>query len=59
MTETPILGHVSKESQADMISKIPLGRMGQPYEIWQAMRFILECDYFTGRVIEVDGGAEF
>lgn len=59
LTETPILGHVSKESQADMISKIPLGRMGQPYEIWQAMRFILECDYFTGRVIEVDGGAEF
>jgi 3-oxoacyl-[acyl-carrier protein] reductase len=42
-----------------MISKIPIGRIAEPYEIWQAMRFIIECDYFTGSVIEVDGGARF
>jgi hypothetical protein len=30
-----------------------------PYEIWLALKFIVECDYFTGRVIEVDGGSTF
>lgn len=59
LTKTPILTQVSPEAQADMISKIPLGRMAEPYEIWLAMRFIIECDYFTGSVIEVDGGAQF
>ncbi len=57
LTKTPILSQVSPQAQADMISKIPLGRMAEPYEIWLAMRFIIECDYFTGSVIEVDGGA--
>jgi 3-oxoacyl-[acyl-carrier protein] reductase len=59
LTKTPMLSHVSPEAQAEMISKIPLARMAEPYEIWLAMRFIIECDYFTGSVIEVDGGARF
>ncbi|HLP89578.1 MAG TPA: SDR family oxidoreductase [Nostocaceae cyanobacterium] len=59
LTNTPILNRVSEEALADMISKVPLGRIGEPYEIWQAMRFIIECDYFTGHTIEVDGGANF
>jgi 3-oxoacyl-[acyl-carrier protein] reductase len=59
LTNTPILSRVSPEAQAEMISKIPIGRIAEPYEIWQAMRFIIECDYFTGSVIEVDGGARF
>ena len=59
LTHTPMLSHVSPEAQAEIISKIPLGRMAQPYEIWLAMRFIIECDYFTGSVIEVNGGARF
>ncbi|MDF5724712.1 MAG: SDR family oxidoreductase [Rhizonema sp. PD37] len=59
LTETPILGYVSPEVQAEIIAKIPLGRMAKPYEIWQAMRFIVECDYLTASTIEVDGGAMF
>lgn len=59
LTETPILNYVSPEVQAEMIAKIPLGRMAKPYEIWLAMRFIIECDYFTASTIEVNGGAMF
>jgi hypothetical protein len=33
-------------------------RFGEPREVWLALRFILECGFFTGRVIEVDGGAQ-
>ena len=34
-------------------------QIGTPYEIWLALKFIIECDYFTGRVVEVDGGSTF
>ena len=33
-----------------------LKRLGQGEEIWQGVKFIIECDYFTGRVLEIDGG---
>jgi 3-oxoacyl-[acyl-carrier protein] reductase len=39
-----------------VIQNIPLGRLGEMEEISQAVRFIIANDFFTGRVIEVDGG---
>jgi 3-oxoacyl-[acyl-carrier protein] reductase len=59
LIDTPILEHISEEAKASLVSAIPLGRIGTPNEIWLALKFILECDYFTGRVIEVDGGSTF
>jgi 3-oxoacyl-[acyl-carrier protein] reductase len=55
--DTPILENVSEAAKAHLLSRIPLGRYGTPHEVWLALRFILECDFFTGRVLEVDGGA--
>lgn len=34
---------------------VPLGRMGDPDEIAGAVQFILENDYYSGRILEVDG----
>ena len=59
LTNTPILSRVSPDALAEMTATIPLGRIAEPYEIWQAARFIIECDYFTGSIIDVDGGARF
>lgn len=59
LVDTPILQHISAETMAALKAGIPLGRIGTPHEIWLALKFIIECDYFTGRVIEVDGGANF
>ena len=28
-----------------------------PEDIYRAVKFIIECDYFNGRTIDVDGGA--
>lgn len=56
--QTPILDNISEEARADLLAGIPLGRFGDPREVWLALRFILECGFFTGRVIEVDGGAQ-
>lgn len=56
--ETPILDNVSDEAKRDLLSKIPLGRFGDPHEVWLTLRYIIECGYFTGRVVDVDGGAD-
>ena len=59
LVDTPMLGQLNEETRNSLISGIPLKRIGTPHEIWLALRFIIECDYFTGRVIEVDGGSTF
>ena len=53
---TPMVASMRPEVLDKVLQPVPLKRLGQPEEIWQAVRFVLECDYFTGRVLEVDGG---
>lgn len=55
---TPILEGMRPEVLAAMLEKVPLGRPAEPEELWQAVRFAIECDYFTGRCIDVDGGLQ-
>jgi 3-oxoacyl-[acyl-carrier protein] reductase len=55
--ETPILEEISEPALETLRRSIPLGRIGTPEEVWEAVRFILTCGFFTGRTIEVDGGA--
>ncbi|HWV39761.1 MAG TPA: SDR family oxidoreductase [Vulgatibacter sp.] len=56
MIETPMTAGMNPKAREALISMIPVGRTGQPEDIWLAVRFVLECDYFNGRVIDVDGG---
>ena len=54
--DTPILQGMRPEVLEGMLKAVPLRRAASPEEIWLAVKFILECDYFTGRCIDVDGG---
>lgn len=54
--ETEMTGSMKPEALEKMVKGIPLRRMGQPSEIASTVAFILENDYLSGRVIEVDGG---
>jgi len=54
--DTPILQGMRPEVLEKMVKPVPLRRVGTPDEIYQAVKFVLECDYFTGRCIDVDGG---
>jgi 3-oxoacyl-[acyl-carrier protein] reductase len=54
--DTPILQGMRPEVLEGMLKAVPLRRAAKPEEIFQAVRFIVECDYFTGRCIDVDGG---
>jgi len=55
-THTSILEAMKPEILEKMIAPVPLGRLGEPAEIAHAARFIFENDFFTGRVIDLDGG---
>lgn len=54
--ETPILQGMRPEMVEKMVSGVPLRRLGSPDEIYAGVRFIMECEYFTGRCIDIDGG---
>jgi 3-oxoacyl-[acyl-carrier protein] reductase len=53
---TPMVEEMRPEMLEKLVAPVPLRRIGEPAEIWEAIRFIVRCDYFTGRVVEVDGG---
>jgi 3-oxoacyl-[acyl-carrier protein] reductase len=53
---TPMVATMKAEMLEMMLEPVPLQRLGQPEEIAQAARFIFENEFFTGRVLEVDGG---
>jgi 3-oxoacyl-[acyl-carrier protein] reductase len=55
-THTAILDSMRPELLEKMVAPVPVGRLGQPAEIAHAVRFIFENEFFTGRVLEVDGG---
>jgi 3-oxoacyl-[acyl-carrier protein] reductase len=55
--DTPILEGISESALAALLAAIPLGRFGTADEVWQAVSFILSCEFFTGRTLEIDGGA--
>ena len=55
-TKTPILEGMPPRALEKVVAPVPLKRFAEPTEIFKAVQFIIECDYFTGRVIDVDGG---
>lgn len=59
LIDTPMAARLSDAERTQIVEAIPLKRMGQPEEIWLALRFIIECEFFTGRVVSVDGGASY
>lgn len=56
MVETPMTQGMNQKARDALVSAIPVGRIGVPEDLWLAVKFCLECDYFDGRVIDVDGG---
>jgi 3-oxoacyl-[acyl-carrier protein] reductase len=59
MVQTPMTAGMNQKALEALTQHIPVGRIGTPEDIWQAVRFIIECDYFNGRTIDVDGGMGF
>ncbi len=56
MIETPMTQGMNQKARDGLVAMIPVGRIGLPEDIWLGVKFVSECDYFNGRVIDVDGG---
>ena len=50
--------HVTAAAREELVARIPLGRIGRPEEVAEAVRFLasLEASYITGQVLRVNGG---
>jgi 3-oxoacyl-(acyl-carrier-protein) reductase len=56
-TETEMVASVPKEALERVVARIPMGRLGTPSEMAQAVFFLIAYgDYITGQVIGVNGG---
>jgi 3-oxoacyl-[acyl-carrier protein] reductase len=56
MIETPMTQGMNQKARDALVAMVPVGRVGVPEDIWLAVKFVLECDYFDGRCVDVDGG---
>lgn len=56
MIETPMTQGMNQKARDALVAAVPVGRVGAPEDIWLGVKFVLECDYFNGRTIDVDGG---
>ncbi|MCW4153364.1 SDR family oxidoreductase [Halomonas sp. 18H] len=54
--ETEMTTSMREDMLARITAGVPLKRLGQPEDIAASVAFIIENDYFTGRLIECDGG---
>jgi 3-oxoacyl-[acyl-carrier protein] reductase len=53
---TPMTAQMKPEAIERMLAGVPAGRFGTVEEIAHTLQYIIENDYVTGRIIEMDGG---
>lgn len=55
-TDTGLVSTIPKDILDRIMVRIPMGRLGDPWDIEAAVRFLIEADYVTGSAITIDGG---
>ncbi|MFO0740032.1 MAG: SDR family oxidoreductase [Labilithrix sp.] len=59
MVETPMTKGMNQKARDALVAAIPVNRIGTVDDLWIAVKFALECDYFNARTVDVDGGHSF
>lgn len=54
--DTEMNSHLTGEEMEELISTIPMGRIGTPEDVAEACFSLAECAYVTGEVLSVGGG---
>ncbi|WP_193166219.1 SDR family oxidoreductase [Microbulbifer hainanensis] len=55
--KTDMVAQMRPEILEGLVKQVPLRRLGQQEEIASTVSFILENDFVSGRVLDIDGGA--
>ena len=53
---TDMTANIKKEDWEEVKSEIPLNRIGMPIDIARCVKWLVEDNYTTGQIIEVNGG---
>ncbi|ESP92169.1 MULTISPECIES: SDR family oxidoreductase [Pseudoalteromonas] len=53
---TKMTDAMKPEAKERLVKMKPVGRLGEAQEIAHTAQFIIENEFFTGRVVEIDGG---
>ena len=56
LMNTEMVAAMKPEARERLAAMVPAKRLGEPDEVAQTAQFILENDYISGRVIDLDGG---
>ena len=56
IVSTEMNNHLTNEELEDVKQEIPIRRMGDPEEIANCVKFLIENEYITGQTIKIDGG---
>jgi 3-oxoacyl-[acyl-carrier protein] reductase len=54
--DTRMVANIKPAIRERIISMIPLKRLAEPEEIGRTALYILQNDYYNGRILEIDGG---
>lgn len=54
--KTDMNKNISQNDENGIIEEIPLGRIGNTYEIAKTVKWLIEDEYVTGQIIQVNGG---
>ena len=54
--ETEMVASLKPEAHERITSAVPLRRTGNVKELAHTVEYIIENDYFSGRILELDGG---
>ena len=54
--DTEMNAHLSDEDRAALSDETPLGRIGDPQEVAEAIMYLAEASFVTGQCLSVDGG---
>lgn len=53
---TGLMDTISKKMQKKILASIPSGKLGDPINIFNAVKFIIKSEYVNGSAISIDGG---
>ncbi len=53
---TPMTAGMNQKALDAASASILVGRIGEPRDIWKAVKFAFECDYLNGTTVDVHGG---
>jgi len=51
-----MINTIEPRLQEAIIERIPMKRLGDPKDIVLAVKFLIECEYITGSIININGG---